>query len=87
MYASDNAASSAFHAVLSAPSPVPSPPRVSRVALRLTPFEGKELVFTYVATSVPRPDRLYWDRLHSSAPPSPPASDRKYAEPEPAGAN
>eukprot|EP00965_Chrysotila_dentata_P039686 1318841-Pleurochrysis_carterae.AAC.1 len=82
MYASDNAASSTFHAAVSAPSRVPTPEPVSRVALRLTPYPGRVRVFAYVLTSVPRPDRLYY-RLYSSLPPSPPASERSYTEPRP----
>eukprot|EP00965_Chrysotila_dentata_P010700 348147-Pleurochrysis_carterae.AAC.1 len=83
MYASDNAASSAFHAAVSAPPRVPTPEPVSRVVLDLTPYPGRVRVFAYVFTSTPRPDRDYWAALHSSSPPSPPASERSYTGPTP----
>eukprot|EP00965_Chrysotila_dentata_P110143 3639784-Pleurochrysis_carterae.AAC.1 len=74
MYASDNAASSAFHAAVSASPRVPTPPPVSRVVLKLTPYPGRVRVFAYVHTFIPRPDKDYW-AAYSSAPPSPPASE------------
>eukprot|EP00965_Chrysotila_dentata_P110006 3634951-Pleurochrysis_carterae.AAC.1 len=78
MYASDNAASSAFHAAVSAPSPVPSPQPVSRVPLRLTLYHGKVLARPYVHTFMPRPDRM-----PGSLPPSPPASEPSETEQQP----
>eukprot|EP00965_Chrysotila_dentata_P053739 1782799-Pleurochrysis_carterae.AAC.1 len=78
MYASDNAASSTFHATVSAPSRVPTPQPVSRVALRLTPYHGRVRVFAYVFISIPRPDRM-----PGSLPPSPPASEQSETEQPP----
>eukprot|EP00965_Chrysotila_dentata_P032461 1082267-Pleurochrysis_carterae.AAC.1 len=71
MYATDNAASSAFHAAVAAQPRVPTPPPVSRVALSLIPRLGRVSVLTYVHTYTPRPDKVYW-AAYSSAPPSPP---------------
>eukprot|EP00965_Chrysotila_dentata_P126986 4200778-Pleurochrysis_carterae.AAC.1 len=82
MYASDNAASSAFHSTVSAPSRVPTPQPVSRVALRLTPYHGRVRVFAYVLTSIPRPDRMPGS-LPPSPPTSPPASEQSETEQPP----
>eukprot|EP00965_Chrysotila_dentata_P091306 3014480-Pleurochrysis_carterae.AAC.1 len=67
MHASDNAASSAFHATVSALPRVPTSDPVSRVALRLMIYHGKVLALAYVHTFIPRPDRM-----PGSLPPLPP---------------
>eukprot|EP00965_Chrysotila_dentata_P062298 2064319-Pleurochrysis_carterae.AAC.1 len=43
-------------------------------------YHGKVLALAYVRTFTPRPDKMY-----SSLPPSPPASERSYTEPGPDG--
>eukprot|EP00965_Chrysotila_dentata_P046666 1549631-Pleurochrysis_carterae.AAC.1 len=78
MHACDNAPSSAFHATVSASSRVPTPDPVSRVALRLTLYHGKVLALADAYTFIPRPDKM-----PSSLPPSPPASERSYTEQQP----
>eukprot|EP00965_Chrysotila_dentata_P044559 1481270-Pleurochrysis_carterae.AAC.1 len=84
MYATDNTASSAFHATVSAAPRVPTPDPVYRVALRLTLYPGRVHAFTYVLTSIPRPGRLYSSTspppLPPSLPPLPPASEQSETE-------